>query len=150
MDTRTYNTEIEIALAPVSDVSHSPLIWYKLGNQSGEFYLTENTVLKFNQNLNLGEHCLEIGFANKTNDTPQMAVEIKSVTIEGMTLDRFKWAGKYYPIYPEPWASEQTEPLPECHESATYLGWNGRWILEFTAPIFVWVHQTENLGWRYD
>ena len=88
-------------------------------------------------------------FANKTNNTADMAVEIVAVAIEGMTLDRFKWSSRYYPVYPEPWASEQTDPLPEFHPSATYLGWNGRWELEFATPIFTWIHRLENLGWIY-
>ena len=77
-----------------------------------------------------------------------MAVEIESVTVEGITVDRFKWAGIYTPNYPEPWASTQTNLQPTL-QSATYLGWNGRWELPFSVPIFTWIHQTENLGWIY-
>lgn len=106
--------------------------------------------LQFDLDLDQGPQVLFIEMYNKTNDTPDMALEIESVTFEGMTLDRFKWNSKYYPNYPEPWASEQSEQLAECHSSATYLGWNGRWELHFDSPIFTWIHKLENLGWIYD
>jgi hypothetical protein len=81
----------------------------------------------------------------------QMRSQIRSNNpfFEGMSLDRFKWAGVYFPVYPEPWASTQID-LPKFHKSATYLGWNGQWELEFSVPIFTWIHKLENLGWIYD
>jgi hypothetical protein len=141
-----YNTVFSIRLKPHG----SPAIRYGIDETQSVVFLTEETVLDFDIDLDSGPHKFIIDFQNKTNATPEMAVEIVSVTFEGMTFDRFKWAGKYYPNYPEPWASEQTEPLPEMHNSTTFLGWNGRWELEFTAPIFNWIHQTEHLGWIYD
>jgi hypothetical protein len=104
--------------------------------------------LQFAVNLESGPHTFYIDFRNKTNNTPEMAVEIDSVTFEGITVDRFKWAGVYTPDYPEPWASTQTN-LQATLPSATYLGWNGRWELPFTTPIFTWIHQIEHLGWIY-
>jgi hypothetical protein len=145
-----YNTEFSIQLKPHGIVK--PIISYGIKNHD-EFNLTileQPTSLKFNLDLETGPQTFYITFENKTNDTPDMAVEIESVTFEGMTLERFKWNSKYYPVYPEPWASEQTEPLPKFHQSATYLGWNGRWELEFEIPIFTWIHRLENLGWIYD
>lgn len=44
----------------------------------------------------------------------------------------------------------QTETLPKFQTNATYLGWNGLWVLEFELPIFTWIHKLENLGWIYD
>ena len=110
--------------------------------------------LRFTQTVDRGNHAIYINFLNKLDsesDLAQgkdMAVEIAKVTIEGMTLDRFRWAGLYYPRYPEPWAGGQTNLKPVV-KSATYLGWNGRWELPFTTPIFTWIHQLEGLGWLY-
>ncbi|CAB4133443.1 hypothetical protein UFOVP257_195 [uncultured Caudovirales phage] len=104
--------------------------------------------------LSIDKHCVWIDFNNKDDsncvleERLDMAVEIESVTLEGITLDRVKWAAEYYPRYPEPWASTQTN-LPTVVKYTTYLGWNGRWNLNFTVPIFTWIHQTENLGWIY-
>ena len=60
--------------------------------------------------------------------------------------------GKYMPIYPNPWAGEQLaqgivlDPILRYHN---YLSWNGTWSLDFTVPIFTWIHTIEDLGWVY-
>ena len=98
-----------------------------------------------------GDHKFWITYNNKNysdcvlDQNLDMAVEIESVSFEGMTLDRFKWAGFFYPDYPVDYPDKQ--PVVK---SATYLGWNGRWELPFTAPIFTWIHRLENLGWLYE
>jgi hypothetical protein len=141
-----YNTEFSINLCP----HDNPLISYGIDGvvENESLLLTKPLTIHFNLDLDEGDHTFFIDFYNKTNDTPKMAVEIESVTVEGITVDRFKWAGLYYPIYPEPWASTQTD-LPKVRSSSTYLGWNGRWELTFSAPIFQWIHRVENLGWIY-
>jgi len=143
-----YNTRISITLRPEGQTP--PTIRYGLDTVSMEpEFLVGSKTIDFDIDMSEGEHKLIVYFENKTNETSDQAVIIESVTVEGMTLDRFKWAGKYYPVYPEPWASEQTEPLPAVRECATYLGWNGCWELKFTVPIFTWIHKIENLGWIY-
>lgn len=144
----TYNTQFSIQLKPHGTVP--PQIKYGVNGQVANTALeiSEPMSLSFNLDLDTGPQVVTIEFYNKTNHTPDMAVEIESVTFEGMTLDRFKWANKYYPDYPEPWASTQTDLAPVV-ESATFLGWNGKWELHFNTPIFTWIHQTENLGWIY-
>ena len=81
----------------------------------------------------------------KMDEGLDMSVEIASVSFEGMTLDRFKWAGEYYPEYPA-WITDGEQVIKQI----TYLGWNGRWVINFTTPIFTWIHQIENLGWIYN
>jgi hypothetical protein len=144
-----YNTKLSITLVPEGVTA--PKIRCSAGNADSEFFpLLAPTTINFDLDLDSDtSHKLVLEFAGKTNETADQAVIIEAVSIEGLTLDRFKWAGKYYPIYPEPWASEQEESLPAVRENATYLGWNGSWELEFTVPIFTWVHQLENLGWIY-
>jgi len=101
--------------------------------------------------LDPGTHKLWVYFHNKNYDDCRldqnldMAVEITAVSFEGMTFDRFKWAGFFYPDYP----ADYPDKKPVI-ESATYLGWNGRWELPFTTPIFTWIHRLENLGWLYE
>ena len=101
--------------------------------------------------LPAGQHKFWLTYNNKNYDDCQlekdldMAIEIDSVSFEGMTLDRFRWAGKYFPAYPDHYPDQQP-----VIESATYLGWNGRWELPFTTPIFTWIHRLENLGWLYE
>lgn len=114
-----------------------------------------------------GERCFEINemfpeseqvirvlFTNKKNtDTVNgldKAVVVNRITFNDIDSNRFVWAGEYYPIYPEPWASEQEHKLEPMVKYCSYLGWNGQWILPISIPIFTWIHKTENFGWLYD
>ena len=112
-----YNTEFSVHVRPHGLVA--PQIRCGINNiTSNILTLTEDVELKYNVDLITGAHKFLLEFANKTNDTSDMAVEIVDVTIEGITLDRFKWNSKYFPQYPEPWASEQTE-TEKTHSMAT-------------------------------
>lgn len=142
-----FNTVIEIELEPEGLY---PIINYGIDSINSTLLLKEKTLLKFDIDLCVGQHKLILEFNNKTNSTPDLAVKINKVVIEGLCVDRFKWAGKYYPNYPEPWASQQKSDLPKCIDSATFLGWNGIWELDFSVPIFTWIHKLENLGWIYN
>jgi len=147
MDTKLYSVQFAVTLVPHGTVK--PVISYGLEQVIDTVELSDTIALTFDLSLSTGPATFFIEFCNKTDNTPDMAVEIQSVTFEGMTLDRFKWASRYYPLYPEPWASQQVNPLPEFQSSATYMGWNGRWELNFEVPIFTWIHQLEALGWIY-
>lgn len=140
------NTQFKITVRPEGTVS--PVITYGVDTASTTVTLDKTITLEFNVDLVPGTHSFILEFANKTNSTPDMAVVIERVEFEGISTDRMRWAGLYYPVYPEPWASTQTDLKPVV-DNATYLGWNGRWELPFTTPIFTWIHQLENLGWIY-
>jgi hypothetical protein len=80
------------------------------------------------------------------------AVIIESVSFFGILDPQFAWAGVFEPRYPEPWATEQRNQgvvLNQHLSPHTYLGFNGKWTLTFTVPVFTWIHQTQNLGWIY-
>ena len=103
--------------------------------------------------LPFGSHQLTLEYVGKTNSDINQAIEIDYIDIEGIKADRFVWAGEYTPNYPEPWASEQRAlgiELAEKHRNFKFLGWNGIWRLDFEMPVFMWIHQIENLGWIYD
>jgi len=102
---------------------------------------------------------LEIEFLNKqdSDTVPELgldkAVSIESVSFFGITDPKFGWRGVYSPRYPEPWAGQQRAAgvsLPAQLTNTTWMGWNGTWRLEFSAPVFSWIHQVQNLGWIYD
>jgi hypothetical protein len=80
-------------------------------------------------------------------------VRITSLAFNGIASAKFIWHGRYCPEYPEPWATEQQAQglvLESEISNTDYLGWNGEWSLDFTVPVFTWIHKTENLGWIYD
>lgn len=150
MDT-IYNLQTEIDIKPIYWRT-IPVVRFGINDiHLQTVSISSNIKFYVNEQLKIGTHYIWLEFVNKDYNDCQleknldMAVEIESVTIEGMTLDRFKWAGLYYPEYPENYNDKQT-----VIESATYLGWNGKWVLPFTTPIFTWIHKLENLGWLYE
>lgn len=102
--------------------------------------------------LQHGDHALFVNFYNKSYRLrapgSDMAVIVRSVTFQDTSFN-FAPNGQYRPEYPEPWYSEQ-QSLNKTLDpviSGTYLGWNGEWRLEFSIPIYQWMHKTLNLGW---
>ena len=102
---------------------------------------------------------LTIELLNKTNaDTVldkglDKAVVIEYVSFFGIIDPRFVWEGIYKPQYPEPWATEQKNQgiiLASQITGQTHLSWNGKWSLNFTVPVFTWIHRVQNLGWIYN
>lgn len=92
---------------------------------------------------------VEVEFANKPADDADLAVIIDSVEFFGISDPKFVWTGIYTPRYPELWYSQQIEkPLAHIPQQ-NYMGWNGTWRLEFTVPVFTWIHRTLDFGWMY-
>ena len=87
---------------------------------------------------------LKITHFDKADDDSNTAVIIKDIKFFDISDPRFVWAGVYYPEYPEHYP-DKTYPLP----GHGYLGWNGIYRLEFSVPVFTWIHQTLDLGWIY-
>lgn len=142
--------EFDICLNPVW-WNTKPEITYGIDDLTvNTIQLQNHTTLRMSFPVSKGEHCLWFTFNNKDYNESRleqgldMAVEIDQVSIGGISVDRFKWAANYYPDYPADYPDKQ-----KVIKSATYLGWNGRWELPFTAPVFTWIHQLENLGWLY-
>lgn len=92
---------------------------------------------------------LEIEFYNKPELDHDMAVTIDSVEFFGISDPKFLWQGVYSPEYPEPWYSQQSPTPAAALPACNYMGWNGRWRLDFDVPVFGWIHQIQDLGWVY-
>jgi hypothetical protein len=91
-----------------------------------------------------GSSNLVVEHHNKDVNDVDTAVEIVNVSFFGISDPRFVWAGVYYPDYPKHYP-DKTSPLL----GHGYLGWNGVYRLEFSVPVFTWIHQIQNLGWLY-
>lgn len=152
MDTK-FLLEGYIALTPTYS-SKAPHITVKLNDKkiwSGD--LLKETQVEFREELIVGEHKLSVVFDNKTNNDKNLYVTVDCVAFEGIVISDLASHGVYCPEYPEPWATEQTDlgnRLASELLGITELGWNGTWRLNFTVPIFTWIHQVEHLGWIYD
>ena len=153
MDTKLYHLRMNVWLTPRIHNEAPEIEVLFNGNQIYQGSLTTTTCFQVDRKLSAGTQEFSIKFTNKkdsdTTADADKAVIIDRVEFNDIASDRFAWAGIYEPTYPEPWYSEQTtkpEPLLKSH---TYLGWNGKWTLTFTTPIFTWIHAVEDLGWIY-
>ena len=145
-----YSTLLEIELEPIlAENGLVPVVRYGVNSPDNTLVLDSKKIITIDRDLDQGNHQLLVEFTNKLPTSQSMAVLINRVTVEGITLDRVKWAGLYYPKYPQPWASTQQD-LPKVHYNCTHMGWSGSWELPFSTPIFKWIHQLDHLGWIYD
>ena len=133
-----YQVELSLRLRPINQ----PRVLITVGSHKIDKQLTktEDFALNF---VARDQVKIQIHHIDKPDFDPDTAVEIVSVSFFGINDPKFAWAGLYRPAYP----AHLTGPaeLP----GQTYLGWNGTWTLEFSVPVFVWMHQTLNLGWLY-
>ena len=116
----------------------------------------EPTVVEFEHELTEGEkYGLVIERSGKT--AKQTVVEnsqiikdqllhIKSIEIDEIDIGALVYEGMYTPKYPEPWSTQQKQAgiaLPESFKNVTCIGHNGRWVLSFESPFYMWL--LENL-----
>jgi hypothetical protein len=106
--------------------------------------LTETTDFDLEFNTAADICNLKIEHFNKDDNDPTTAVIVREISFFGISDPKFVWAGVYYPDYPEHYA-DKTSPLRQQN----YLGWNGVYRLDFTVPVFTWMHQTLSMGWIY-
>jgi hypothetical protein len=140
----TYPVKMSVTLCPVDNPE------VRIGINGGLFPLRLDKTETINFEFESDGPCeLTVELINKT---AQEAVVIESVSFFGIEDPKFAWAGVYTPVYPEPWATEQLDQgvvLKPQLCPHTYLGWNGKWTLTFTVPVFTWIHRVQNLGWIY-
>ena len=152
MDTKKYQTEIEIDVIPTYHASLPEIIW-GMNQAKKRMSLSRPTTLRFDELLTAGSHCVIIDFVNKTDSdcVPDLGLDkyitIGAVRINGIHLPRFNWIATYEPVFPEPWYSQQNPRPNPVQAGETHLGWNGRWQLTFDAPVFSWIHKLEGMGW---
>jgi len=93
-----------------------------------------------------GTRTLSIEHHGKTDSDPTTALIVEQIKFNEITSPRFVYQGVYTPNYPK--------HLLDSNAGSTlqqnYLSWNGTWTLDFTLPIYTWIHKVEDLGWIYD
>ena len=152
MDTKKYQTEIEVDIVPTYHSSVPEIVW-GIDHAVDRTQLSQPTTLKFNQLLTAGPHSVIIDFVNKQDAdcVPHLGLDkyitIGDIRINSIHLPRFNWLATYEPVFPEPWLSQQNPRPNPVQAGETHLGWNGRWQLKFNASVFSWIHQIENMGW---
>ena len=136
--TTDYRVCMSLRLRPINQ----PRVLITAGNHTIDQQLTK--VEDFNFDFVAHDRAtVNVHHVDKLDSDPDTAVEIVSVSFFGITDPQFAWAGVYTPAYPP----HLTGPCKL--QGQTYLGWNGIWTLEFSVPVFSWMHQKLNLGWVY-
>lgn len=139
-------TKIAITLTPkCSNIAPEVLITVPGYSVHETLWKTNRVELEFNE----AHGWIEVAFMNKPELDHDMAVIVDKVEFFEISDPKFVWAGVYTPKYPEPWYSQQTEKPPAQLPQQNYMGWNGTWRLDFTVPVFTWMHQILDLGWIY-
>lgn len=144
-------TKIELDLVPTYHSEDPPVINYGIDIADTTMVVDRPLTLEFLVELDPGPHSLIVEFVNKKDEDciPNQGLDktigIGQVRFDGLTSPNFNYMAEYYPIYPEPWYSEQ-DPKPDpVHKAATLMGWNGRWKLDFNAPVFFWTSKVGNI-----
>jgi hypothetical protein len=133
-----YQVKMNLCLRPINQ----PRVLITAGGKSIDQKLTQTQEFEFDF-VATDQAIVKVHHVDKHDSDPDTAVEILSVSFFGITNPQFAWAGVYTPDYPSHLCGPKDLP------GQTYLGWNGTWQLEFSVPVFSWMHQKLNLGWLY-
>lgn len=145
-----FKTDIELTLGVVIS-GGAPFVTVRFDDEiiHDGLLLTE-TVFNIKRHLVAGTHALSVAMTGKKDcnsvNGNDMAIVVERIALNGIESSRARWNAVYRPEYPEPWLSQQVEKPAEELKASCYLGWNGIWTLEFTAPVFTWLHNIEGLG----
>ena len=140
MATSIYTVEIRVLLKPVG----SPKCLITLDDQRRDLVVDKEQWLTINFQ-GRGSNILEIEHYGKDASDPTTALIIDQVQFNEISSPKFVYQGTYYPNYPKHLLGSASV----LHHQP-YLSWNGVWQLEFTLPIYTWIHKTLDLGWIYD
>ena len=135
-----YPVDIEILLKPVGQ----PRCRISIDDQRQDLTVRQETWVKlFYQGH--GTARVSIQQYGKDELDPSTALIIDEVKLNGISNPKFVYQGIYYPDYPKHLLGSD-----KVLHHQNYLSWNGVWHLDFTVPIYTWIHKTLDLGWIYD
>lgn len=152
-----YQVKLSVNLKPIWH-STAPEIRLGVPGNINTISLENTTEFEFDYySNNISYFFIELLNKNLGDTIPEKkldkAVVIESIKFFGIEDPRFIWSGVYTPIYPEHWVEENQQrgtPLPLQIVNNNYIGFNGIWRLDFTVPVFTWIHKIRSLGWIYD
>ena len=145
---QTYQVNLSVLIKPVW-FNDPPTIRIGLNGVTKDIILDKETWFNYNYTSEATTNILQIELYGKTNKDSDTAVIVEEVKFNGINSPKFAWAGTYIPNYPLHYLKDNPTSASTLSPH-TYLGWNGVWTLEFTVPVFTWIHKVEGLGWIYD
>lgn len=140
MAIKIYPVDIDILLKPVG----TPKCRISLGDQKQDLTIDRDLTVKISHQGH-GNTRLTIEHYGKDDSDPTTALIVEEIKFNNLSSPKFVYQGVYYPSYPKHLLNN-AEVIP--HQQ--YLSWNGVWTLDFTLPIYTWIHKVEDLGWIYD
>lgn len=138
MDTN-FPVKLSVTLSPVG----TPNVKLKVKDQITDALLLTQTTFDFQFDADSPAY-FQIEHYGKKDKDPITAVKIDSIAFFGISDPKFIWAGTYYPSYPSHYVDGAS-----AITNTTYMGWNGIYVLEFTVPVFTWMHKLQGLGLIY-
>lgn len=130
---KQFNVRVEVFLEPVG----TPDVVVTCNGRITELIVTEPVCVIFEFTNTQGPEQLTVTHRNRADTDGVTAVIVKSVKVNGIESPKIEYQGMYYPIGREA-------------RRTTYVDWNGVWVLDFTVPVYTWLHQILGLGWIYD
>jgi len=134
-----YPVKMRVTLEPVGH----PWVIVEANGQGQLQQLVTTTDFDFNFRVQ-NQSYLKVEHFEKSDSDPVTAVIVKKISFFGISDPKFIWAGVYHPDYPEHYPNK-ISPLP----GQGYLGWNVVYELQFTVPVFTWMHKVKDFGWIY-
>jgi len=132
------DTRISVLLKPIGN----PRCRIMLGDQIQDLTLDKDIWVEL---ICSTSATLKIEHYGKDDLDPTTALLIDEIKFNGLSSHKFVYQGTYHPSYP-PHLIDNDKVL----HHKNYLSWNGVWTLDFTLPIYTWIHKTLDLGWIYD
>jgi len=131
---KKHKVRVSVLLEPIG----SPMVRVSCGGDTKSMRLFNGqswTDFEFEQSE--GPARLSVELFDKHPNDPITAVVVKQIQLNDIEHLQNTYQGMYYPHNMDP-------------KRDTYIAWNGVWILDFTVPVYTWMHKTQGLGWIYD
>ena len=130
---KLYNVRIKVLLEQVG----FPDVVVYCNGETKELILTEPTWVQFNFQSEAKSCQLIVEHRNRKLNDGITAIIVNSVVMNDITSDKITYEGIYTP----------NQMLPR---QTTYVDHNGKWVLDFTVPVYTWLHKIQGMGWIYD
>jgi hypothetical protein len=126
-----HKVKVSVLLEPVG----TPDVVVICNDQRHELIVVEPLWIDFLYDKEQGPSSITVEHRNRQDNVT--AVIIKAVKLNDLEHIQNIYQGIYYPNGMEP-------------KRDNYVAWEGIWVLDFTVPVYTWMHQTQGLGWIYD
>jgi hypothetical protein len=131
---KKHEVRISVLLEPIG----SPMIRVSCGGNTKTMRsFNSQSWIDFKFEQEDGPARLSVELFDKLPHDSTTAVIVKQIKLNDIEHLQNTYQGMYYPHNME-------------SKRDTYLAWNGVWTLDFTVPVYTWMHKTQGLGWIYD